>query len=202
MRNYIAFVKQDFDIWNDDGVNPPVLSGVLLHVEDDEDAMAAFAATLPSSGPIFYVPQTEPYPYWPKMDKAVIKEVLNGASPGSFNHWLAAQAQDGTPEKDPTWPTSDGDIGRERQEKASGTQTGSTGKSAGLTPNQVTFLQFLAGIYADLLQINNATAADCAKKLLRVMNQFQNGTLTQAQALAKTKTILKPLIASHPELLF
>jgi hypothetical protein len=116
MRNYIAFSKQDFDIFDGTDPNNPILTGNLQHVEDDVIASAAFAATLPTSGAIFYVPQAAAYPYWPLLDKSVIKEVLNGASPESFNHWQAQIADDGSPEFDKDWPTSDGDIGRRRQE--------------------------------------------------------------------------------------
>ena len=135
MRNYIAFSKQDFDIF--DGSDPmnPILIGALLHVEDDEEDSAAFAATLPPSGNTFYVPQGAPYPYWPLLDKGTIKEVLNGASPGSFNHWQALQADNGSPEFDKDWPTSDGDLGRERQ------NIGKTGKTKTIDPE--TLLQAL-----------------------------------------------------------
>ena len=139
MRNYLSFVKQDFDIW--DGTDPmnPVQIGILSRVEDDEEDMAAFAASLPSAGAVFYTPQAAGYPYWPLLDKAIIKNVLNNTSSLAFNQWLVQQGDEGTPERNPKWPTSDGDLGRERQKLPKGGKT--TGGGSGTF--QISLLSYL-----------------------------------------------------------
>jgi hypothetical protein len=86
MRNYIQYIKQDFDIWFDDGVNPPTQTGVLLHIENDADDMQTFTAGLPTSGPgTYFIAQTPPYAYFILLDKDLMRNFINNDSPGSFN---------------------------------------------------------------------------------------------------------------------
>jgi len=192
MRNYLKFSKQDFDIF--DGSDPmnPVQIGTLSHVEDDDEDAAAFAASLPSAGNTFYVPQAAAYPYWPLLDKSAIKNVLNQAAPGSFNAFIAQQADDGSPEFNPDWPTSDGDIGRKRQDLPR-TGKGSSGSKTDLE----VFKNTLVTLYTTFLtaaasagEVDAARLTREAKQILSILNNLILKKITLAEAVRQTDQIV------------